>query len=411
MAENKYDVVVLGASGFTGKWVVRHLFENYPQSSLKWAIAGRDQQKLKQTLLFIGDDQQATETLAADSADKQSLLDLVAKTKVIITTVGPYAQYGSLLVEACAESGTHYVDLAGETPWMREMIDRHHQQAQQTGAKIVHTCGFDSLPSDIGVHYLQQQAQQQFGNYFNKVHFSLIASDGGMSGGTVHSMLGVIEQAASNKKTRSLLVNAYSLNPDISFKGPDYRKQDDVVFNQELGRWTAPFIMEAINTRVVRRSNALQDFKYGQDFSYTESMATGKGFAGRLKAHLISLFLKVFTLTAVFSWGRKLLSIILPNQGDGPKVDPDNPGFYVIDIYGEDQNGNSLTASLSGDADPGYGSTGKMLAEAGVCLVLDDDKIIQSGGVLTPSVAMGDALLERLHNNAGLTFSIKQSAK
>jgi len=410
MASRKYDVVVWGATGFTGKWVAKHLFDHYPQNKLKWAIAGRNVDKLGEINSFLNagvarESAESVDQLLADSENEVSLQELVAQTKVIITTVGPYAYYGSKLVEACAKAGTHYVDLAGEVPWMRDMIDQHQASAESSGAKIVNSCGFDSIPSDMGTYFIQQQAFEKFGEYLQNVRFSLNKVKGGISGGTIASMVNIVKLAARDKRVRKLLFNSYSLNPDPGFKGPDKADQSSVKFSKELNKWTAPFLMASINTRIVRRSNALLDFRYGESFSYTETMSTAKGVVGYTTAKTISSTIKAIFVMGVSAPGRKLLGMLLPEQGKGPKIDPDNPGFYDIQFNGETINGDSLVARVQGDADPGYGSTAKMLAESAVCLALD--KLDTGGGFWTPSVAMGDNLLRRLEKNTGLTFDIR----
>ena len=405
MAASKFDVVVLGATGFTGKWVAKHLFDTYTAKELKWAIAGRSAEKIAEVREFIGDSHNVIDSILADSNDEVSLRELVSKTKVVITTVGPYAHYGSLLVKVCAESGTHYVDLTGEVPWMRNMIDEHHIAAEKSGAKIVHSCGFDSIPSDMGTYFIQQQANEKFGSPLKNVRFSLTKAKGGISGGTFASMINIIKEAVRDKQVRKILFNPYSLNPSPSFKGPDKPDQKGVEYSKELGKWTAPFMMAGINTRIVRRSNALMDFAYGEDFSYTETMPTGAGASGYLMAKAISSAIKSIAFMSITALGRSVLGVFLPSQGDGPKVDPDNPGFYLLQFNGETAKGESLVATVYGDADPGYGSTSKMLAEAGVCLA--KDKLATKGGFWTPASALGDSLLSRLQSNAGLEFKIK----
>jgi len=395
MAEDRrYDVVVWGATGFTGKWVAQYLFTHYPQNKLRWAIAGRNADKLQGVREFVGDSEKSVDYLLADSNDETSLQTLVAQTRVIISTVGPYAYYGSKLVKTCAEAGTHYVDLTGEVPWMREMIDAHRATAQASGARIVHSCGFDSIPSDMGNYYIQQQARARFGAYLKNVRFSLTRVKGGISGGTIASMIDIIKQAVKDKQIRRLLANPYALNPDPTRRGVDRRDQNGVVYSKELRKWTAPFLMAVINTRIVRRSNALLGFRYGDDFSYTETMATAPGAKGYAAAKAISTALKTIVVMGVTPPGRAILGVLLPSQGKGPKIDPDNPGSYQIQFNGETAKGESLVAKVTGDADPGYGSTSKMLAESAICLALDDLDV--DGGFWTPSSAMGDALLERL---------------
>lgn len=405
MAKRQYDVLVWGATGFTGKWVAKHLFDHYPGDTLSWAIAGRNPQKLAELRSFIGDLDENIDTQIADSNDFASLQKMVSTTKVVISTVGPYAYYGSNLVKACSEAGTHYVDLTGEVPWMREMIDAHHATAVKSGAKIVHSCGFDSIPSDMGTYFIQQQSYNKFGEYLTQVRYSLTKAKGGISGGTIASMINIIKLAASDKSLRKVLLNPYALNPDPTFKGPDKADQSSVKFSAELDKWTAPFLMASINTRIVRRSNALMDFRYGQAFSYSETMPTAKGVSGYASAKAVSSAIKATVVMGVTAPGRKVLGWLLPDQGQGPKVDPGNPGFYDIQFNGETASGEKLIARLTGDADPGYGSTSKMLAESAVCLALD--KLDTAGGFWTPSSAMGDALLARLTESAGLSFSLE----
>lgn len=404
MATRQFDLVVWGATGFTGKWVAKHLFDHHHASGLTWAIAGRSQTKLGDVQQFMGDASQSVSTLLADSDDLDSLRAMVKQTKAIISTVGPYAYYGSKLVQACAEEGTHYVDLSGEVPWMRDMIDAHLYTAQRSGARIVHSCGFDSIPSDMGVYFMQQESQVRFGKPLQKIRYALVKSKGGMSGGTAHSMLNILKLAASDKKIRKVLTNPYSLNPDPAIRGVDARDQSGVEFNDDLQRWTAPFLMAGINTRIVRRSNALLNNAYGADFSYSETMATGKGAAGYLTAKGISAAIKSMAVMGFTGVGRSVLSKILPAQGEGPKVDPLDPGFYVIQFNGETHDGQKLVGRLYGDGDPGYGSTSKMLAESGLCLARDALDV--KGGFWTPASAMGDALLERLRSRGGLRFEV-----
>ncbi len=404
MAARQFDLVVWGATGFTGKWVAKHVFDHHHASGLPWAMAGRSQAKLDKVHEFIGDTTKSVPSLLADSDDLESLRAMVKQTKAIISTVGPYAYYGSKLVQACAEEGTHYVDLTGEVPWMRDMIDAHLYTAQRSGARIVHSCGFDSIPSDMGVYFMQKEARARFGKPLQKLRYALVKSKGGMSGGTAHSMLNLLKLAASDKKVRKVLTNPYSLNPDPSVRGVDSRDQSGVEFNDDLQRWTAPFLMAGINTRIVRRSNALMNNAYGADFSYSETMATGKGAAGYLSAKGISSAIKSMAVMGLTGVGRSVLSKILPAQGEGPKVDPLDPGFYVIQFNGETADGQTLVGRLHGDGDPGYGSTSKMLAESGLCLA--HDALDVKGGFWTPASAMGDALLERLRGRGGLRFEV-----
>ncbi|NND00738.1 MAG: saccharopine dehydrogenase, partial [Gammaproteobacteria bacterium] len=350
----EFDVIVWGATGFTGKWVARYLHDHYPQDKLLWALGGRNADKLAMLREFIGDRKAIVPTVLADSNDEASLTCMVARTRVIISTVGPYAHHGSLLVKACANAGTDYVDLCGEVPWMRQMIDAHETAAQSSGARIVHSCGFDSIPSDMGNYYIQKQAYKKFKSYLQTVQFALIKAKGGLSGGTAHSMLNVLEQVTKDKTVRQLMTNPYSLNPDPTFKGVDRGEQITAKYNRDFASWTAPFVMSAINTRVVRRSNALLDFRYGEDFSYTETMATSRGLIGFTAATSIASAVAAFGLAGITSAGRKLLGLMLPSQGKGPKVDLQDPGYYIIELHGATRAGEKIHVRVSGDADPGY---------------------------------------------------------
>ncbi len=401
----KYDVVVWGASGFTGKWVARHLADHYSQAQLRWAIAGRDADKLANTQSFLQLDKEPQPALIlADSNDKENLHALVADTKVVISTVGPYAHYGSLLVKLCAEQGTDYVDLSGEVPWMRDMIDTHSEAAKNSGARIVHSCGFDSIPSDLGVFFTQKKAREQLGESLQSISYNLLKTKGGASGGTIASMINIIELAVKDKSVRRLLANPYSLNPSDSFAGPDQQDQSSVIYSDDMQKWTAPFVMAGVNTRIVRRSNALMNFDYGEDFKYSETMVVGPGIKGYLLAKSISAAIKSMMLSSAVRPGRALLAKVLPAQGEGPLVDPNDPGFYNIQFVGKTRDGNSFATHLHGDSDPGYGSTSKMLAESAICLAKDNVSV--GGGFWTPASSMGDALLARLQDKAGLSFKV-----
>jgi len=409
MGKTKYDVVIWGATGFTGKWVAKHFYDHYKDTKLKWAIAGRSEEKLSDVQTFIGASEDQVPTIIADSTDEPSLQKMVDQTKVVLTTVGPYAYYGSLLVKLCADSGTHYCDLTGEVPWMRRMITEHHEAAQNSGAKIVFSCGFDSIPSDIGVFFLQEQAKAAFNQTLKDIKLYVLKMKGGASGGTVHSLLNVIEESKESQEVADLLENPYALNPNyLTFDGPDIQDQENAEYDEVLKKWTGPFVMASINTRIVRRSNALMEFAYGKDFKYAETMVIGKGIKAKLTAKSMSA---MFKLLWVFASRETTLSLlkkyILPAQGKGPTVDPDNPGFYKIKLIGTAASGEKLSAIVRGDADPGYGSTSKMLSEAAICLADYDEKLKVGGGCWTPSSVMGAPLLNRLKANAGLSFDIE----
>ena len=401
-----YDLIVWGASGFTGRLVVEYLRDAYPMGGdLNWAVAARNREKLEAIIAELGFDQQRPETLIADSNDDESLNRLVSQTKVIISTVGPYARYGSGLVRACVENGTHYCDLAGEVQWMRKMIDQHQDAARESGARIVHCCGFDSIPSDIGVHFMQQQAMQRSGHPCNDITLLVRAMKGGASGGTIASMLTAMEQAKEDKDVRRTLADPYGLNPANERMGPDRRDQTGVEYNELAQLWTAPFVMASVNTRVVRRSNALLGYSYGKEFTYHEAMTTGSGAGGWMKAASITAGLGGFVLASSFDLSRKhIVERLVPKPGEGPDRNERENGFFNLQLFGKMNDGKILRTRVTGDRDPGYGSTSKMLSESAVCLAQDD--LTVPGGFWTPASALGDHLMKRLTENAGLTFSV-----
>ncbi len=407
MNTREFDVIVWGATGFTGCLVAEYLCRQYGVGrDLRWAIAGRNRDKLDALRGSLGDAAAGLEILIADSADAASMRDLAGRSRVVLTTVGPYALYGSLLVEACVENGTHYCDLAGEVQWIRKMIDQHHERARQTGARIVHCCGFDSVPMDIGVWFLQEEARRRHGAYCEKITMLVKATKGAASGGTIASMLNIIKESREDRATARVLVHPYSLNPEGERDGPDRRDQQKVLYNDDADCWTAPFVMAAVNTKVVRRSHALAGYPYGRDFRYSEAVATGKGAGGWIKGTGMTAGLAGLVLGGSFSPTRSLLEkFVLPKPGEGPDAELRESGFFNLMQIGELPDGTLLRTRITGDQDPGYGSTSKMLSECAVCLAKDE--LDSSGGVLTPAAAMAEPLLDRLQENAGLAFELR----
>jgi len=400
MQNKEFDIIVWGASGFTGKLVAEYLFKKYGQANkVKWAIAGRNQSKLEKIRAEVADD--SIPIIIADSHDQESLKEMVQQTKVICTTVGPYAKYGSELVAACVTHKTDYCDLTGEVQWMRKMIDQHHETAKTNGTKIVHTCGFDSIPSDMGVYFVQKEAMARTGEPARQIKMRVRAFKGGLSGGTYASLNNVLVEAREDRSIYATLLNPYGLNPKGEDSGPDKRDLQSVVYDKTAKSWIYPFIMAGINTKVVRRSNALANYSYGKDFRYDEAVLSGDGFKGRLKGISSALPLGLMMLKPG-SFLKKIIDKKLPNPGEGPNKTERENGFYNLKFYATLHNGSLATCKVTGDMDPGYGSTSKMLAESAICLAKDD--LPNASGLLTPSVAMGDALLQRLQNNAGLTF-------
>jgi short subunit dehydrogenase-like uncharacterized protein len=405
--QRQYDLVVWGASGFTGRLVVEYLVKKYPLGGdLRWAVAGRDRSKLESVLAEVPGSDQQPPIIIADSHDEASLQKLTGSTRVILTTVGPYASYGSELVAACVRNGTHYCDLAGEVQWMRAMIDRHQKGAVASGAHIVPSCGFDSIPSDLGVFCLQNHAMEQYGEPCDEITLLVKAMKGGASGGTVASMLTALDQAQQDRDIAKILFDPYALNPEGERDGPDGPDQSSVEFNADAGVWTGPFIMAAVNTRIVRRSNALRGYPYGRDFRYREATITGSGAGGWCKSALLTAGLGTFMLASSIAFTRKtIIPRLVPKPGEGPTAVQRENGFFNLQLIGKLADGKLLRLRVKGDRDPGYGSTSKMLTESAVCLA--KNKLDVAGGFWTPASAMGSQLLERLRKNAGLSFELE----
>ena len=397
--DREYDIIVWGATGFTGRLVVDYMAEQQANSNLKWAVGGRNPQKLQQML--AGRD---VAMVTADSGDEASIEALVRKTRVILTTVGPYARYGSSLVAACAKHGTDYCDLTGEVHWMREMITAYQEEARATGARIVHTCGFDSIPSDLGVYFLQKHMLSTHGVPARQIKYRPRAFSGGFSGGTIDSMIAMMEKAREDKSIRTKLADPYVLNDtQRGLDGPD---RLSAYYDEDFDSWVGPFVMGSVNTRVVRRSAELLNGLYGRDFQYNEGVLSGKGAGGFLGATGTGVGTGVFVGAASVSFTRGLMQKFLPKPGEGPSDDAINNGYYDIELFGQhptDSNKN-VRVRVKGDKDPGYGSTSKMIAESALALAQDDLPV--SGGFWTPASAMGDQLLARLPQSAGVTFVV-----
>jgi short subunit dehydrogenase-like uncharacterized protein len=406
LAERKFDIVVWGATGFTGALVTEYLHLQYGvDKGLKWAIAGRDQSKLDALTKSLGPTAEGLTTIIADSLDDASLRSITQNARVVLTTVGPYAKYGSALVAACVRDGTHYCDLAGEVQWIRKMIDAHQERAAETGARIVHCCGFDSVPMDIGVWFFQNAVFAKHGTYCSTVTTLVRSMKGAASGGTIASMLNLIEESRVDRSIARTITDPYCLNPPAERHGSDSRDQRNSRLDEATGFWTAPFIMAGVNTRVVRRSHALSGFPYGRDFRYHEAVITGKGLGGRMKAATITLGLGAFMLAASAGFTRKLMQrFVLPAPGEGPDRAAREAGYFNLLQIGTLPDGTVVRGRVTGDRDPGYGSTSKMIAECAVCLAKDD--LPSVGGMLTPATAMGQPLCDRLQKNAGLTFEL-----
>ncbi|MEM8614746.1 MAG: saccharopine dehydrogenase NADP-binding domain-containing protein [Cyanobacteria bacterium P01_H01_bin.105] len=403
---HRYDLVVFGATGFVGRILCEYLLKQVGvNSAVKWAIAGRSQAKLNALVSTLG--ASSLPQIIADITNEASLRHLCAQTQVVISTVGPYALYGEPLVKVCAETGTDYCDLTGEPQWIRRMIQRYSATAKQSGARIVHCCGFDSIPSDLGVYYLQQQAKELFGGVCDRIKMRLIAAQGGVSGGTAASGINLAKEANANPALRQELDNPYSLCPDSSQLPEHPPILVPVQYDSDFQGWVSPFVMAAINTRIVLRSNALLDYAYGKQFQYDEAILTGSNAIGWLVAQGLGVSLVGVAAAMAFSPTRWLLeNTIIPKSGEGPSRAAQEQGFYDLRFWGATADEQTIQVKVTGDLDPGYGSTAKMLGQAGLCLAEDLPPSVKAGGFWTPASMFGDVLIDRLVKTAGLTFEV-----
>ncbi len=391
-ATREHDIVVYGATGFVGVLTAKYLAEHGP-SEARIALGGRSQEKLERTRDELGVD---WPLVVADSQDREAVAALAASTRVVATTVGPYFKYGKPLVEACAAAGTHYADLTGEVLFMRWAIDTADAQARTSGAKIVHTCGFDSIPSDVGTLLLHEAAQAGGHGDLEETSFVVKAMRGGASGGTIDSARTAVDHVKKDKASRRVLADPYALSPDRDAE-PDLGSERDSmkpVHDDDLGGWLAPFVMGTVNTRVVRRSNALGDYAYGRRFRYRELMRTGGGPLGLAKAAGVSAGIGGMFAGLATPGARQLLDRVLPDPGEGPDEKTRERGFFSIDIHTKTSSGKRLRCEIRVQGDPGYKATAVMLGESALCLAFDE--LPERAGVLTPASAMGRVLADRL---------------
>ena len=405
MTQPSHDLVVFGATSFVGQILCRYLVRQFGVGGeLNWLAAGRSRDKLQALREALGPDAADLPLIVADASDEAALWVMCGETRAVVSTVGPYALYGEPLVKLCAETGTHYCDLAGEVHWIKRMIERYEGAAQSSGARIVHCCGFDSLPSDLGVHFLQREARARFGAPLNSIKMRVKAMRGGASGGTVASMMNIAKEISGDPALRRQMANPYSLVPkDIapSVRQPSLSK---VAYDADFDRWQAPFVMAAVNTRIVHRTNALSGFAYGKDFLYDEAMLMGGGVPGRLRAYALAGGLGAFAAASAAAPTRRLLKRFVPAPGEGPSPAAQEKGFFDLRFFGTGGDGRSLRAKVTGQGDPGYGSTAKMLGQAAACLALDIGRDAKPGGFWTPATLFGDRLIERLkaHSDVGI---------
>ncbi|SOB79393.1 Uncharacterized conserved protein [Sphingomonas guangdongensis] len=383
---SEFDIIVYGATGYTGRLVAEYLGSR--NHGVRWAMSGRSQAKLEQVRDELGLPDQPI--VVADADNPESLRALCEQTTVVLSTVGPYQLYGGPLVAACAAKGTGYVDLCGEPAWMRQMIDAYEADAKASGARIVFSCGFDSIPFDLGVWTVQNAARARFGRPAPRVKGRVTKMQGTFSGGTFASARATMAAAARDPQVLKLMIDPFALTP--GFTGPSQPKGLMPEYDDTLGAWTAPFVMAAINTKNVHRTNALTGHAYGTDLRYDEMVAVpGLGDVGRMAAEAVA---KLNPLG-----GDKG-----PALGDGPTRTEREAGHYEIKFLAEMPDGERVVATVTGDRDPGYGSTSKMIAEAAICLVKDVDG---AGGIWTPGALMPEPLVKRLEANAGVTFRME----
>lgn len=406
MANKEFDIIVFGATSFVGKILSNYLVNEHTEPNLSWAMAARSDSKLRALKNELGEAARDIPVIVADAREEQALRALCERTAVVISTVGPYALYGEALVKSCASAGTDYCDLTGEPQWMRRMIDRYQSVAQARGARIVHSCGFDSIPSDLGVKFLQQQALLHFGCYCREVKMRVKTMRGGVSGGTVASMLNLYKEMAADDAIAREMSDFYSLCP-ASFTHRVPQREVGAEYDKDYNAWVAPFVMAAINTRVVLRSNALRHEPYAQDFSYSEATLTGTGRKGEIRAKRTSRATKALMALLKISLLRRFAArFVVPKPGTGPTPEAQKNGAYDLRFFGRTEQGQEISVKLTGDRDPGYGSTAKMLAQAAISLRRDVDKGRVTGGFWTPATVFDDRLIDRLANYAGITLEV-----
>lgn len=392
MSSSKFDIIVYGATGFTGQLVAEYLAAQYKgDGGLKWAMAGRSKDKLASVRDAIGAPAD-TPLIVADASDPASLKAMIGQTKSVISTVGPYQLYGSDLVAACAASGTDYLDLCGEPIWMRQMIDAHEATAKSTGARIVFSCGFDSLPFELGTFVVQEEAKRVFGAPASRVKGRVRDMRGTLSGGTAASARATFEAVARDLSLVAMLKNPFVLTP--GFQGPKQPPGNKPVFEEDLQSWAAPFMMALINTRNIHRANMLMGFPYGKEFIYDEMVLTGAGEKGEANAK------------RVMAVNTEKTGPGAPKPGEGPSKEERENGGYDLLYVAIASDGRQVRAAVKGDRDPGYGSTSKMISECAICLLRDAPDV--PAGIWTPGAAMGHKLIKRLVDHAGLTFGVEK---
>ena len=410
MPTRDFDIVLWGATGATGRRAAHHLARRCGECGLRFAIGGRNRQKLEDIRDKLPGSNGEIAILVGDSLDAASMQNISASARVVVSTVGPFALYGSELVAACAKNGTHYCDLTAEPQWMRAMIDAHGASAVHSGARIVHSCGHDSIPSDLGVQFLQNAAMARFGQPCERVATRVTRMKGGFSGGTAASFLNAMHLRETDPNFSALSLDPYALCPEGERNGPDGPDRMmpiEVTWDADLEAWTKPYFMGPMNSKVVRRTNAIMGYPYGRDFRYEETGLTRSGVGGWWAAMSSTLFSRMFLSAMANPVTRGFLQRkVLPKSGEGPSKEVREGGSYEIVLVGEIPSTTILKARITGQGDPGVRSTTMMLTEAALCLAEDADKFAVAGGFWTPAAAMGSLLRDRITTHAGLSFEL-----
>jgi len=415
--DRQYDLVVWGATGVAGRLTAEYLTEQYTPDALSLAIGGRNEERLgsiASTLVDQSDEWDDIPIVLGDANEPETLREMARQTQVVCTTVGPYTKYGTPLVEACVEAETEYCDLTGEVNWTREIIDEYHDAAVDADTRIVHSCGFDSVPADLGTLLAESFALEEFGEPCTEVRIYVDHVSGGVSGGTLASAAELFEAASKDPEVRKVLGNPYSLAPPGEREGVDPGEQRLPRKDPLRSSWTAPSPMAPVNERVVRRSNALLEYPWGRDFRCQEVIPTGRGLVGAATAGAISGGLGLFTLGMTFGPTRSALKrFVFPDPGEGPSEAQMEKGHFKVRTRGRGTNEDrpfTVDAVIEADRDPGYGGTARMLGESAMCLVEDDTDSPLTGGVLTPASAIGEPLAERLRD-VGFTANASEATE
>jgi short subunit dehydrogenase-like uncharacterized protein len=407
-SDRDLDVVLFGASGFVGRLVAGYLAGTVPPG-LRIGLAGRSREKLSAVRDGLGPAGGGWPLIVADSGDAASMAALAASSRVVVTTVGPYLRYGLALVEACAEQGTHYADLTGEVLFVRQTIDRFHDAALHSGARIVHSCGFDSVPSDLAVFMLHRTCLADQAGDLDDVTLQVLSMRGGFSGGTIDSLRAQIEAVESDRTLRRVIADPYALSPDRTSE-PSLGSESDgcgVRRDRDTGAWTGPFVMAPYNTRIVRRSNALLGWAYGRRFRYREVMSYGSSPAAPLLAGTVTAGLGVLAAGMRFGPARIVFDRVLPAPGQGPSEQARRRGRFEMAAHAVTSSGAQYLVHVAAQGDPGYQATSVMLGESALCLALDGDRLPPSAGILTPVTAMGEVLATRLRA-AGFRLDVER---